>query len=70
VLPSCNGEDQHFTRGQFAVKIRVLDLPPDGLSIGTHGVAAIYSGSGGFAALRRIVIRSYNWFNWLYPFNA
>jgi hypothetical protein len=52
------------------VKIRVLDLPPDGLSIGTHGVAAIYSGSGGFAALRRIVIRSYNWFNWLYPFNA
>jgi hypothetical protein len=29
--------------------------------------AAIYTGGDGFAALRRIVIRTYTWINWLYP---
>jgi hypothetical protein len=43
----------------------------DKITIGTHGVAAIYtSGFGGaWAALRRVAIRSYSWFNWLYPLN-
>jgi len=35
--------------------------------IGAQGAAAIYTKGGGFAALRRIVIRTYSWFNWLYP---
>ncbi len=29
--------------------------------------AAIYAGGGAYAALRRIVIRSYSWWNWIYP---
>jgi multidrug resistance efflux pump len=70
VLPTFGEEDPHSPRGQFAVKVRLTDLPPDRLSIGTHGVAAIYTGNGGFVALRRIVIRSYTWFNWLYPLNV
>jgi multidrug resistance efflux pump len=69
ILPSFNAEDPHSSRGQFAVKVRLVDVAGDKLSIGTHGVAAIYTGGGGFVALRRIVIRSYTWFNWLYPFN-
>jgi len=67
VLPTFNAEDPHSTRGEFAVKIALGDIPQDKASIGTHGVAAIYTGGGGFAALRRIAIRSYTWFNWLYP---
>ena len=35
--------------------------------IGAQGAAAIYTGGGGFAALRRIVIRTYTWMNYLYP---
>jgi hypothetical protein len=36
-------------------------------TIGAQGAAAIYTGGGGFAALRRVVIRIYSWLNWLYP---
>ena len=35
--------------------------------IGAQGAAAIYTSGGGFAALRRIVIRANSWLNWLYP---
>jgi multidrug resistance efflux pump len=69
VLPSFSTEDQHFLRGEFAVKISLAEADQAKLTIGTHGVAAIYTGGGGFAALRRITIRSYTWFNWLYPLN-
>jgi len=67
VLPTFSAEDPHSTRGDFAVKIALGNIPQDKVSIGTHGVAAIYTSGGGFAALRRIAIRSYTWFNWLYP---
>jgi multidrug resistance efflux pump len=70
VLPTFGNEDPHFARGQFAVRVRIDKLQNGGLTIGTHGVVAIYTGGGGFAALRRIVIRSYTWFNWLYPLNV
>jgi multidrug resistance efflux pump len=70
VLPTFNREDPHSPRGEFAMKIRLSDLHPDKQGIGTHGVVAIYTGGGGFAALRRIAIRSYTWFNWLYPLNT
>jgi len=51
----------------FAVKI-VMDNQQLGLfPIGAQGAAAIYTSNGGFAVLRRIVIRTYSWFNWLYP---
>jgi hypothetical protein len=36
-----------------------------------QGRAAIYTNpSSGFAILRRIGIRGYTWFNWLYPFSG
>jgi hypothetical protein len=38
VLPSFNMRIYIFPRGQFAVKVRLVDLGADKLSIGTHGV--------------------------------
>ena len=70
VLPTFNAEDPHSARGQFAVKIALAAGPSEKATIGTHGVAAIYTGRGGFAALRRITIRTYSWFNWLWPLNV
>ena len=40
---------------------------PQKFPIGAQGAAAIYTGGGAFAALRRIAIRTYTWLNWLYP---
>jgi hypothetical protein len=69
VLPTFNELDPHGPRGEFAVKIALADAIEDKVTIGTHGVAAIYTNGyrGAWAALRRIAIRSYSWFNWLYP---
>jgi multidrug resistance efflux pump len=54
----------------FAVKI-VMEKKDQGMfPIGAQGAAAIYTSSGGFAALRRIVIRTYSWLNWLYPLQS
>jgi len=48
-----------------------LDLhansPPNLFLIGTQGVTAIYASGGSHAALRRIVNRSYSWWDWIYP---
>lgn len=55
-------------KGKFAVRIHVDN--PDGLRLpaGAQGAAAIYTDVGhGFSPLRRIVIRTYTWANWLYP---
>jgi multidrug resistance efflux pump len=51
----------------FAVKIVMKNRNQEMFPIGAQGAAAIYTGGGGFAALRRIVIRTYSWLNWLYP---
>jgi multidrug resistance efflux pump len=51
----------------FAVKIVMKNRIQEMFPIGAQGAAAIYTGGGGFAALRRIVIRTYSWLNWLYP---
>jgi hypothetical protein len=54
----------------FAVKI-IMENKDQGLfPIGAQGAAAIYTSNGGFAALRRIVIRTYSWLNWLYPLQS
>jgi hypothetical protein len=37
------------------------------VAAGAHGAAAIYAWPGGFTYLRRIVIRTYTWLNWLQP---
>ncbi len=56
-------------QGQFAVKIVFDDADASKFPIGAQGAAAIYTGGmhGGWAALRRIGIRTYSWLNWLYP---
>jgi multidrug resistance efflux pump len=61
-------------QGRFAVMIALDDYgnvnnPRDTVNfpIGAQGASAIYTGGGGFAALRRITIRTYSWLNWLYP---
>jgi multidrug resistance efflux pump len=51
----------------FAVKIVMKNKNQEMFPIGAQGAAAIYTGGGGFAAPRRIVIRTYSWLNWLYP---
>ncbi len=70
-LPDFKAVPKDMPQGQFAVAIR-LDAPDQSLfPIGTQGHAAIYTNpSSGFAVLRRISIRAYSWFNWLYPFSG
>ena len=58
-------------QGQFAVAIRLDDPDQSKFPIGTQGRATIYTNpTSGFAILRRIGIRAYTWFNWLYPFSG
>ncbi|BEQ16480.1 HlyD family secretion protein [Desulfoferula mesophila] len=54
-------------QGRFAVKIKLDDEKAAMFPIGAQGAAAIYTGGGGFAVLRRISIRTYTWGRWLYP---
>lgn len=54
-------------QGLFAVKM-TLDEPDQWrFPIGAQAGAAIYTGGGGFAVLRRIGIRAVSWANFLYP---
>jgi multidrug resistance efflux pump len=70
-LPDFKYVSTSIPQGQFAVVI-ILDGPDQfKFPIGTQGRAAIYtSTTSGFAILRRIDIRVYTWFNWLYPFSG
>ena len=67
-LPDFEPPPPQKPQGQFAVKM-VFDGDQSRFPIGAQGSAAIYTGGmhGGWAALRRIGIRSYSWMNWLYP---
>jgi multidrug resistance efflux pump len=65
-LPSFNPPPK-VPQGRFAVMITLDDERQANFPIGAQGAAAIYTGGGGFAAMRRIVIRTYTWLNWLYP---
>ena len=70
-LPDFKPTPLDVPQGQFAVAIRLDDTDQSRFPIGTQGRAAIYTNpSSGFAVLRRIGIRSYTWFNWLYPFSG
>lgn len=70
VLPGFDATDPHQALGQFAVQIQLDDKDLEKFPIGAHGVAAIYTGGGGFAVLRKITIRAHAWLNWLYPLNV
>ena len=52
------------------MQIHLDDKDQEKFPIGAHGVAAIYTGGGGFAVLRKISIRAHAWLNWLYPLNV
>ncbi len=70
-LPNFKFVPTEIPQDQFAVAITLDD--PDQLKfpIGTQGRAAIYtSTTSAFIVLRKIDIRSYTWFNWLYPFSG
>jgi len=55
-------------KGRFAVKIRFDKEVKLRLPAGAQGAAAIYTDVGkGFSPLRRVIIRTYTWANWLYP---
>jgi multidrug resistance efflux pump len=67
-LPDFEPAPPKEPQGQYAVKI-IFDGEQSRFPIGAQGSAAIYTGGmhGGWAAMRRIGIRSYSWMNWLYP---
>ena len=70
-LPSFSYVPTDVPQGQFAVVIRLDDPDQAKFPIGTQGRAAIYTNpESGFAWLRRIGIRTYTWFNFLYPFSG
>ena len=68
-LPDFEPKPPEKPQGQYAVKIVFDDPDQEKFTIGAQGAAAIYTGGmhGGWAAMRRIGIRSYSWLNWLYP---
>jgi multidrug resistance efflux pump len=71
ILPSLVYKPTELPQGQFAVAIRLDGEDQSKFPIGTQGRAAIYTNpSSGFVVLRKIGIRGYSWFNWLYPFSG
>ena len=68
-LPDFEPAPPEKPQGQFAVKIVFDGADQSRFPIGAQGAAAIYTGGmkGGWAALRRVAIRTYSWMNWLYP---
>jgi len=54
-------------QGMFAVRIDMDGPDPSLFPIGAQGTAAIFTGGGGFAVLRKVSIRLHTWLNWLYP---
>jgi multidrug resistance efflux pump len=70
-IPNFSYRPTDIPQGQFAVVIR-LDGPDEAkFPIGTQGRAAIYTNpESRFVWLRKIDVRAYTWFNWLYPFSG
>jgi multidrug resistance efflux pump len=68
-LPDFDPATAKNPQGQYAVKIVFDSADQSKFPIGAQGAAAIYTGGmkGAWAALRRISIRSFTWFSWLYP---
>jgi len=70
-LPSFNYVPSETPQGQFAVAITLDDPDQRKFPIGTQGRAAIYTfPKSPFVVLRKISIRGYTWYNWLYPFSG
>ncbi len=71
VLPNFQSVPTEVPQGQFAVAIRLDDPDQAKFPIGTQGRAAIYANPHSlFVPLRKIMLRAYSWFNWIYPFSG
>lgn len=70
-LPQFSYVPTEMPQGQFAVVIVLDDEDQSKFPIGTQGRASIYTNpDSGFVWMRKIGIRGYSWFNWLYPFSG
>lgn len=70
-LPNFQAVPTDRPQGQFAVAIRLDDPDQSKFPIGTQGRATIYANPDSpFVYLRKIGIRAYTWFNWIYPFSG
>ena len=70
-LPAFQYVPSEMPQGQFAVAIQLDQDDLARFPIGTQGRAAIYTHPDSpFVWLRKIGIRAYTWFNWLYPFSG
>jgi multidrug resistance efflux pump len=70
-LPDFQPVTREYPQGQFAVAIHIDDADQSKFPIGTQGRATIYTNpNSGFVILRKIGIRAYSWYNWLYPFSG
>ena len=70
-LPNFSYVPKEIPQGQFAVAIRLHDPDQSKFPIGTQGRATIYTNpKSAFVVLRKIAIRGYTWYNWLYPFSG
>jgi multidrug resistance efflux pump len=70
-LPDFQAVPFDVPQGQFAVAIHIDDPDQSRFPIGTQGRASIYTNpNSGFVILRKIGIRGYSWFNWIYPFSG
>jgi multidrug resistance efflux pump len=70
-VPSFAYEPAQVPQGEFAVAIRLEDADQTKFPLGTQGRATVYAQpKSPFVVLRRIGIRAYSWFNWLYPFSG
>jgi multidrug resistance efflux pump len=68
-IPRFEPRPPDWPQNCYAVKITFNDEDQSRFPIGAQGATAIYTGGmkGGWAALRRISLRTYSWMNWLYP---
>ncbi len=70
-LPNFDYVSTDTPQGQFAVAITLDDPDQTKFPIGTQGRATIYTNpESNFAILRKVGIRGYSWFNWIYPFSG
>jgi multidrug resistance efflux pump len=70
-LPNFHYGPAEAPQGQFAVSITLDDPEQIKFPIGTQGRAAIYTNpDSAFVIMRKIAIRAYTWYNWLYPFSG
>jgi multidrug resistance efflux pump len=70
-MPDWQAVPWDVPHGQFAVAIHIDVEDQSRFPIGTQGRATIYTNpKSGFVILRKIGIRGYSWFNWIYPFSG